>query len=501
MVAPDGVVVAPSSPATPRRVVRGTLTFGLASVLQRAAPILLLPLFSRVLTPSEFGQIGVIVTLASALGTVVGLGLETAIFRGYLQAAGNSRDARGFVNTVGGFALVAPFVLAAVASASTAPWLSSVFGVPVVALVLAYLGAAATVSATLVPLAVLRAQERLRSYFQLAWAQIALTSGLTVACVAVLRWGVMGWMLASALSAIVLLIRGLFILGHRWTFQIDVRALRAALRFGIPLVPHTAAHWGLATSDRAILGALVPSSVVGAYYVAFLLTLPVNLVSVALSQATQPLFVQAASSAQRRTELGRVVTLQVIAVALVGAMVALLGPPATRILLPPEFAGASQYIPWLAAGSCLFGLYLIPMNAVAVMAGRTTHVWVITIVAAMTNVALNFALVPRFGAMAAAVDTTVGYAILFAGIVVYLRRLGAPPIPYEFGRIALGASLIIAGTVTGSFLTPPEPVLALMVRGLLLTGLGVVLVTVGPLRREAWSTFNAFRPPGMRTHQ
>jgi O-antigen/teichoic acid export membrane protein len=501
MVAPDGVVVAPGSPATPRRVVRGTLTFGLASVLQRAAPILLLPLFSRVLTPSEFGQIGVIVTLASALGTVVGLGLETAIFRGYLKAAGNPGDARAFVNTVGGFALIAPFVLAAVAAASTAPWLSSVFGVPVVALVLAYLGAAATVSATLVPLALLRAQERLRSYFQLAWAQIALTSGLTVVCVAVLGWGVIGWMVASTLSAIVLLIRGLSILGHRWTFQIDVGALRAALRFGIPLVPHTAAHWGLATSDRAILGALVPSSVVGAYYVAFLLTLPVNLVSVALSQATQPLFVEAASSAQRRTELGRVVTLQAIAVVLVSAMVALLGPPATRILLPPEFGDASQYIPWLAAGSCLFGLYLIPMNAVSVMAGRTRHVWVITIVAAMTNVALNVALVPSFGAMAAAVDTTIGYAILFAGVVLYVRRLGGPRIPYEFGRIALGTSLVAATAAIGSFIAPPDPALAFAVRALLLIGSGVLLVTVGPLRREARSTFNALRPPGVGAHR
>jgi O-antigen/teichoic acid export membrane protein len=492
----DSEGVAPVTPGSPRRVIRGTLTFAVATVLQRAAPILLLPLFSRVLTPSQFGQIGVIITLASALGMVVGLGLETAIFRGYLQAAANPSHARTFVNTVGGFGIVAPVVLAGVA-AGAAPWLSGVFDVPAGALVLGCLGAAATVSATLVPLALLRAQERLRSYLQLAWAQIALTSGLTLLCVAVLGWGVVGWMLASALSAIVLLIRGLFILGHRWTLQFDLGDLRAALRFGIPLVPHTAAHWGLATSDRAILGALVSASVVGDYYVAFLLALPVNLISIALSQATQPLFAEAATSAQRRVELGKIVTLQAIAVVLVGAVVALLGPPATRILLPPEFAGASQYIPWLAAGSCLFGLYLIPMNAVSVMAGRTKHVWVITLVAAITNIALNLALVPRFGAMAAAVDTTVGYAVLFAGLVLYLRQLDVPPIPYEFGRIALGASLIVATAVAGSLLAPSDPGLAFTGRALLLIAMGAFLVTVGPLRQEARNTFHAFRSPNM----
>jgi O-antigen/teichoic acid export membrane protein len=494
-----GIALGP--PETHRRVVRGTVTFVAAAVLQRAAPILLLPLFSRVLTPGEFGQIAVIVTLSTALGTVAGFGLETAIFRGYIAVARNPREAHLFVNSVGGFALVAPLALALVAAAITAPWLSSVFDVSPAALVLGWIGAAATVSATLVPLALLRAQERLRSYLQLTWIQIVVTSGLTILFVAVLGWGVLGWMAASALSAFVLLIRGLMVLGHRWTYELDVGGIRAALRFGIPLVPHTAAHWGLAASDRAILGAFLPSSVVGTYYVAFLVTLPANLVAIALSQATQPLFVEAAASAERRTELGRVVTLQAVAVVGASAFVALLGPPITRLLLPAEFGGASQYIPWLALGSCFFGLYLIPMNSVSVMAGRTGHVWVVTALAAATNVALNLALVPRFGAMAAAVNTAVAYAVLFAGLMFYARRVQGPPIPYEPRRIALGVTMITATALLGLSLTPPQPALALATRGALLIGVGIALVTVGPLRQEGHAALSALRAIGNGAHQ
>jgi O-antigen/teichoic acid export membrane protein len=483
-------------PATRRRVVRGTLTFVAAAVLQRAAPILLLPLFSRVLTPGEFGQIAVIVTLSTALGTVAGFGLETAIFRGYIAVARNPREAHVFVNSVGGFALVAPLVLAVIAAAITAPWLSRVFEVSPAALVLGWIGAGATVSATLVPLALLRAQERLRSYLQLTWTQILVTSGLTIVCVAVLGWGVVGWMAASAFSAFVLLIRGLTVLGHRWTSELDVGAIRAALRFGIPLVPHTAAHWGLAASDRAILGAFLPSSVVGTYYVAFLLTLPVNLVAIALSQATQPLFAEAAVSAQRRAELGRAVTLQVVAVVGASAFVALLGPPITRLLLPAEFGAASQYIPWLALGSCFFGLYLIPMNSVSVMAGRTAHVWLVTALAAAVNVALNLVLVPRFGAVAAAVNTAVGYGVLLVGLMFYARWMQGPPIPYETRRIALAVTMITAAALLGLLLVPPQPELALALRGAILIGLGIALITVGPLRHEARAALSALRAIG-----
>jgi O-antigen/teichoic acid export membrane protein len=481
---------------TSRRIVRGAVTFAAAAVLQRAAPLLLLPLFSRVLGPGEFGQIGVIVTLGAALATLVGFGLETAMFRGYVLRADDPEAARTFVNSVGAFGVLAPPALALVISGIAAPALARLFSLPADALILGCVAAATNVSATIVPLALLRAQQRLRSYLELTWIQIAVTAGLSILFVAVLRWGVLGWMAASALSAALLLARGLVALGHRWTRDLDRQGLEGAVRFGLPLVPHAAAHWGLAVSDRAILGAFLPSPVVGAYYVAYMLTLPVNLVSIALTQATQPLFAEATHSAQRRAELGRVVTFQAVAVVLVSAAVALLGPPAARVLLPAEFADAAHYIPWLAVGSCLFGLYLIPMNAVSVMAGQTTHVWIITVLAAGTNILLNLALVPRVGAMAAAVNTAVGYAILLVGLLVYSRRMSAPAIPYEPGRIALGASLIIGTALLGRWVAPPQPELALLIEGAVLIGLGAILVTVGPLRREARSAISAFRAAG-----
>ena len=63
---------------TTQRVLRGGVTFGIAAILQRAAP-LLLPVFAQILSPTEFGQISVIITVSAALTALLSFGLETAV--------------------------------------------------------------------------------------------------------------------------------------------------------------------------------------------------------------------------------------------------------------------------------------------------------------------------------------------------------------------------------------------------------------------------------------
>jgi O-antigen/teichoic acid export membrane protein len=485
----------PPEGAASSRIVRGTAAYTIAAILQRAVVFLLLPFFSRVLTPAEFGEIGIITTLASALAVLISLGLETAIFRGYLRVARDARGSHALVNTVGGFALIAPIGLAAIISASAAPALAATFHVQVNALYLASAGAAANASATLVPLALMRAQERLGDYVRLTALQVIATPTLTILFVAILGWAVMGWMLAYALSSSLLLVRGLTMLHHRWSPDLDLMKLRSALRFGLPLVPHALSHWGLAVSDRAILGAFVAAPQVGAYYVAFLFSLPVSLVSIALSQATQPLYAEAITSPGRRAELGRVITVQVLFVMLSAATVALVGPPASLLLFPADYAMTASLIPWLAIGACFFGLYLVPMNALTLMAGRTERVWIITALAAVINVALNLILVPRFGSLAAAVDTVVAYGALLVGVFLYSQRACDPRIPYDGARISVGGALIGAPCLVAAWVTPPDPPTAVVMRTALTLGVAMILV-VGPLNTAARMALRAIRPIG-----
>lgn len=461
------------------RLVRGTAAFAAASIAQRTIAFLLLPLYARVLDPVEYGQIGVITAISAALGTILGFGLETAVFRARVQFRADPAASETFVNTVGGFALVVPLVAALILAAALAASIASIFAVPVAALQVSLLGTALYASATVVPLALLRAQERLRDYLRLTAIQVVLNVALMVLLVVVLRLGVLGWMIAVAISSGVLLVRGLFVLGHRWTTEFDGRYLRYALAFGLPLVPHALSHWGLSLSDRAVLGALADPAEVGAYYVAYQLALPISMIAVALSQGVQPMYAQASVDNAARRAAGAASTHQALIVAGLAGAVAALGPPIVLAVLPSEYADAARFIPWIALGVGLFGLYLIPMNAVSVMAGHTRWVWVFTLLAAVTNVGLNLALVPRIGALAAAIDTAVAYAVLLVGVFAYMRRVVAEPLEYDWRRIGIGIGLIVAGTTSAMMLTPPDPAIALVLRSSIILAVAGLLVLTG----------------------
>jgi len=473
------------------RVVRGTAVYTAAAILQRAALFLLLPFFTRVLTPTEFGHVGVLTSLAAALSVLVGLGLETAIFRGYISSAGDPRSAHQFVNTVGGFAIVVPLVLAAACAVILAPSVSSAFGVPADALRLAFIGAGASASATLVPLALLRAQERLGNYLQLTALQVGVTPVLTIVLVAVFDWAVTGWMLAYALGSVLLLVRGLGLLGHPWAFDFNSRLLIGALAFGLPLVPHALSHWGLSVSDRAILAAFVSGPQVGAYYVAYLFSLPISLVAIALSQATQPLFAEAAKKGTAL--LQPLTTAHTVATFLVAVSVAVLGPPICLNFLPFAYHSSAPLIPWLALGTFFFGLYLAPMAAIALVAGRTHRVWIITVGAAALNVGLNLAFVPSVGTMAAAVNTTIGYGVLLIGVFLYMRRVCNPPLPYDGARIAVGVLAIGVPAFVAAQLTASDTLLGIALPALALL-VSTTLLLVGPYKREATAAVRAMRP-------
>ena len=469
-------------------MVRGTAAFAAASIVQRSVGFLLLPLYARILTPAEYGEIGVITGVTAALGTVLALGLETAIFRARIRYAAAPGEAHAFVNTVGGFALAVPILVASVLSVVAVPGAAEAFGVGVDALRAALIGTALSVSATLVPLAVLRSQERLGEYVRLTGIQVVLTTSLTLLLVAALRWGVTGWMLASAVSAALLLSRGLIVLNHRWSMTFERRHLREALAFGLPLVPHALSHWALSLSDRVVLGLFVDSAQIGHYYVAYQFGLPISVLAISLSQGVQPLHAQAADSSERRIEIAQVSTHQALVIVFTAAVVGVVGPPAVLAALPIGYAGAAQFVPWIALGVCLFGLYLIPVNAVTVMAGRTRWLWAISVTAALANLGLNLALVPRIGALAAAVNTAIGYAILLAGVFLYMRRVCDPPIPYEWRRIGLGLALIASASASAMIIAPREPLTAVVVRSAVMLAVPILLVVTGVWRGLAQRT-------------
>lgn len=437
------------------RAARGGAVYVALSVLQRALPLFLLPVFVAALPPDEYGRIAVLVAITGVLGAVLGLGLEPAILRTYVQLADDPPERERFVSTLGYFTVAAPAggaILAAIG------YLSAVAGsggsADIVVVTLAFLATAFQTTSMVFVSAILRAQERLKPFTVVSAIQSVGGPVAALILVVVLRLGVVGWFAASLISAALALVVGLVVLENAWLRRFSLSHLRTALRFGLPLLPHSLSHWALNLSDRIILATFVAASAVGVYNVAYQLAAPIGLILIAVRQGLMPMYSSAADDAANRRDLGDMATIQVHLAGVLTLATALIGPALIWVAFPATYAEAGGLIPWIALGYFFFGLYLVPVDSLSLMLGRTTWLWLPTAAAAVTNIALNVALIPRLGAVAAAINTAVAYGVLLAGVIALRRAQHGPRIPYDLRRMATGLSIPCAAFIAGYSLTP-----------------------------------------------
>jgi O-antigen/teichoic acid export membrane protein len=435
-------------------VLRGMLSYTFAMAVPRAVGILILPLTTRALSPTEYGELATVATISAAVGTVLSLGLETAVFRDVVRLSDRPADRAMYVNSVWTFAITTSVVVALLLGGGLwvvgPAWLS----IPWQAFLLAFLGVAIAQSIVSVPLAVLRADERLGTYLRVNVAFAVASGSLLLIAVVVLDLGVIGALGASLLASLAFFAITASVVPFRWTTNINRRLVIQALAFGIPIVPHALSHWALTLSDRLILGTYLDQAQVGVYSLAYQVAALVSLLSVAINQAVMPIYARASRSPGRADALSGTVTFQVLAVAFLGLGAATLGPPVLMALVPSAYWEAASLVPLLVLGAVLFGWYYVPMDSIVLVQGRTRSLFVWTMIAAAANVILNLIFVPRYGATAAAASTAVGYGLLLILMLAYARRRPLQRIQYQLRPIILGTSVMAATFAGVSLLVP-----------------------------------------------
>lgn len=433
------------------RALRNAGVYAFATALRGAISFLLLPIYTRVLSPSEYGRLAIILTITTAASIIFSFGLDFAVFRNFFQLASNPAAQRRLVGSLWTFLVLGSMVAALVVSAAVAPWLASSSIVHPWELTIALVGAALFVAATTVPLSLLRAQQRMRDYVVLSLIYTAATVVLTLTFVAGFDAGVTGWLLAVAIANAAGFAAAVRIIPWRAPKPFDRRLVRDGLALGLPLIPHFLGHWALLLADRAILGTIVSTAAVGVYTLAATLALPALILVQALAQAFMPSYAAAAANEADRARLTGIVSVQAISVLAICLAVALLGPNLVALVAPPEYHGAAPLIPWIALGYAFLGLYSTPMNGLSLGMGRTQFVWVATAIAACANIAMIYTLVPIHGIEGAAIASAFGYFVLLVAIGWHSRS-PLNPVTYEWRRL-LRAAVLLAAVYAAAVLT------------------------------------------------
>jgi O-antigen/teichoic acid export membrane protein len=445
-------VTSTRGPAHGGRLFSNAVVFVATAAFQRAVAFLLLPLTTRALGPDQYGQLSVALSVMLLSTVLFTLGFDYAIFRLYLaRDAGQVRREQVVFSTWAGVGVaggVGTLVLSAVAWLVVGPgWTVTWYDVALALL------AAAFAAGTLLPLSVLRAETRVRAFAAVNLAIALATTVLILAFVVVFGWGPVGWLVATALASALGVAVAMKVVPLPPRHRFDFGIVRQAFAFGAPLLPHFASHWMLQMADRVVLATLVTDSQLGVYSLAGNFGLAAMIGVQGLNQAVMPTYARASHDEGERGSLVQLTVVQVLAVGVICAAVALLSPPVIHLVLPADFGGAARLVPWIALGYAFLGLYFIPMNEVSLMVGQTKWIWIGTASAATINIAALFIFVPAGGILAAAIASAGGYAVLPVWLLLYRRRhqlVRHDPMPIAKSIVAVAGVYFAAVATTGS---------------------------------------------------
>lgn len=185
------------------------------------------------------------------------------------------------------------------------------------------------------------------------------------------------------------------------------------LEYGTPLIAYSTGSWINNAADRYIVLALCGAAVNGVYGVAYKIP--------AILMVFQRIFAQAwqmsATKSYKDEKSGEFFTHMYRTynsfMVILCAFLILLVNPVAAFLFKKDFYEAWVYVPPLLI-SVIFGALTGFCGSICLAYKDSRAMGVATGVGAVVNVAMNFALIPRFSAMGAAVATAVSYGLMCA---------------------------------------------------------------------------------------
>ena len=418
-----------------RRVFNKSAVYVMGDLVTKAAAFLLLPLYTRLLSPEDYGIIGIVGAISSIAIPIITLGARGAIHRFYFKFS-DDLARREFYGSLWLFLLFVPAVLLVSFDIVSAQVFNiRLFGVdyhPFISLSLwtAYI---TLVTSTFLQLT-LRASEKALYSSLLTFATFIPPTIFTILFITYWIQGAKGFLWGQILgSAICGLFVVFFILKYiKLNFKFS--HLHSALGYSAPLTGHFIVIWALASSDRLILQHFTSLAEVGVYSIAYSIGWVAIFIIQAGYNAILPYFGKRGAGVVIDDGMFvRIITYYIFAVTLIVFSVILFAPEIIEIMVDPAYRKAAEIAPWIALAVWFNSLYFLPAATLTHLVGNTKWIAVGSLIACLVNIILNFIFVPIAGAIGAAISTAIAYLCLLGFTFFIAHR--KYKIPYEFLRL------------------------------------------------------------------
>ncbi len=201
----------------------------------------------------------------------------------------------------------------------------------------------------------------------------------------------------------------------------SARYWKYALSFNIPLLPHYLSQIILSSADRLMIKELVSADKAGIYSLSYSVSQIMTVFNSALMQTIEP-WLYKKIKYEQTDEIHRVAYPSFILVAAVNIVLIAFAPEVIALFAPEEYYEAVWIVPPVAMG--VFFMFIYSFFAVfQFYYEKTQYITAATLVGAALNILLNYIFIKRVGYIAAGYTTLLCYLLYSVFHYVFMKRL------------------------------------------------------------------------------
>ena len=453
---------------------KATFWFLVCSFFQKGISMLTTPIFTRLLTPSEYGQFNVFNSWLGIITIFVSLNLSYGVYTQGLIKFDNDKSV--FSSSLQGLTIVLVFFWTGVYFLFQDFW-NKLFGLSTSQMV-----AMLVMIWTTAVFSFWSSEQRvLYRYKMLVIITAVVAVAKPVVGIVLVKLAndkvlarILGLLLVEIIAYPILF----FLQVNKGRQLFSFKYWKYALAFNLPLVPHYLSQTVLNSADRIMIDNMVNDRAAGIYSLAYSISLIMTLFNTALAQATGPWIYQKIKE-KREKDIASIAYLTLICIAAVNVLLIAFAPEIVKLFAPKEYYEAIWVIPPIAIST--YFMYSYDLYAkFAFYYEKTKTVMGVSVIGAVLNIILNYYFIGKYGYLAAGYTTLICYIVYCIGHYVFMNIIcenfceGRKP--YDTRIILLISSVFVC--IGFSLLTTYK---SLYVRYILI---GIILFLVCLFRRK-----------------
>lgn len=398
-----------------KRFFKDFFIYGFASILGKIAAVLLMPIYTNILTKEEYGAMALIIACQGVIGLVSNLNIHSGIARDYHEEGVNRNQ---LVSTGVWSILGISSTILIIMFLTRKFWLTQVLGLDSIYIIPFSLMLFTIPAASLLSYFAILTRFKRKPILYSVGTILQLLVQLTVSITGVvfLRLGILSIFAGTLCGELFGILYYSYINRSNIAFTFNKEYLKRALLFSIPTLPAILAGWIDSSMGQIIIGKYISTADLGVYSIALQLSSVFAFISIGLNNVWLPYLYENYKKEGFLQEINKLYTAIVLILTIIAVSVSLMSKEIVLLLSNSSYIDASKYFTLLCIPMCIYLLFPVATSGISI-SRDTKYISISYIAGSIINIAFLMMMIKSIGIYAVPIalglSRIVTYSILY----------------------------------------------------------------------------------------